>query len=45
MAEYLPSEEKAEGNISMKIYWKYFTAGGSYLVLLVVMVVFILGEV
>lgn len=39
------SEEKAQGNISLKTYFKFFFAGANYLVLLLILVLFFLAEV
>lgn len=41
----LSEEEKGEGSISMKLYYKFFKAGGSILLLLATIAIFILGEV
>ena len=40
-----PPEEKGHGTISLKTYFHYFRAGGGYLLLTVVCLVFLLGEV
>ena len=40
-----PEEEKAHGRISMKTYYQLFRAGGSLLAVLLVAVVFVMGEV
>ena len=40
-----PEEEKSHGSVSMLTYYRYFTAGGSYLFLLFLLVIFVLGEV
>ena len=40
-----PPEEKSHGRISLATYYRYFRAGGSYLVLTIVLLVFLLGEV
>ena len=40
-----PPEEKSHGRISLATYYRYFRAGGSYLVLTTVLLVFLLGEV
>ena len=40
-----PPEEKSHGRISLTTYYRYFRAGGSYLVLTAVLLVFLLGEV
>ena len=39
------AEEKAQGRISMKTYYKYFTTEGGHLLTLLVLVVFIFAEV
>ena len=39
------AEEKAHGRISMATYYRYFRAGGNYLILAIVLVVFLMGEV
>ena len=39
------AEEKAHGRISMATYYHYFRAGGNYLILAIVLVVFLMGEV
>ena len=39
------SEEKAQGRISMKTYYKYFTTERGHLLTLLVLVVFIFAEV
>ena len=38
-------EEKAHGRISMATYYRYFRAGGNFLILAIVLVVFLMGEV
>ena len=38
-------EEKEEGTISFKTYFNLFRAGGSYLVLAIVSIVFVVAEV
>ena len=38
-------EEKAHGTLTMKTYYKYFTAGAHFLVLLLLSAIFIVGEV
>ena len=38
-------EEKEEGTISFKTYFNLFRAGGSYLVLAIVSIVFVMAEV
>ena len=40
-----PAEERAHGSIGMKTYYKYFTVHRGHLLTLLVMVVFIMGEV
>ena len=40
-----PPEERGHNRISMATYYRYFRAGGSYLVLTTVLLVFLLGEV
>lgn len=45
LANAPPAEEKAHGSITMATYYCYFRAGGSYLFLLLIFVVFIMGEV
>lgn len=40
-----PAEEKGHGSISLATYYRYFRAGGNYLVLIAVFTVFLLGEV
>ena len=39
------AEEKAHGRISMATYYRYFKAGGNYLLLAIVLIVFLMGEV
>ena len=39
------AEEKAHGRISMATYYQYFKAGGNYLMLGIVLIVFLMGEV
>ena len=39
------TEEKAHGRISMATYYRYFKAGGNYLLLAIVLIVFLMGEV
>ena len=41
----MPEEEKAHGSISMATYYRYFLAGGSYIFLFFVTIIFIVGEV
>ena len=41
----VPVEDKAQGSISFKTYYKYFTAGGGYVVNLILIVVFFMTEV
>lgn len=43
--EAVPAEEKSRGSISMMTYVRYFKAGGHYLVLFCVLVIFIIAEV
>ena len=40
-----PPEERGHSRISLATYYRYFRAGGSYLVLTTVLLVFLLGEV
>ena len=40
-----PAEERAHGSVSMKTYYKYFVAGGGYILLAFSVFVFIIGEV
>ena len=44
MSEML-EEERGEGSISMKLYYKFFRAGGSVLLLLATIAIFVFGEV
>ena len=41
----LSVEEKAHGSVSMKTYYRFFRAGASYVVLLIVLILFFTGEV
>lgn len=41
----LIEEEKGEGSISMNLYYRFFRAGGSILLLLAIIAIFVLGEV
>ena len=41
----LTGEEKGEGSISMKLYYRFFRAGGNILLLLAIIAAFVLGEV
>ena len=41
----MPEEEKAHGSISMGTYYRYFLAGGTYIFLFIVTIIFIMGEV
>lgn len=41
----LLEEEKGEGSISMKLYFRFFRAGGNMLLLLAIIAIFVLGEV
>ena len=45
IAPELLEEEKGEGSISMKLYYKFFRAGGSVLLLLATIAIFVFGEV
>lgn len=40
-----PSEERAHGSVSMKTYYKYFVAGGGYILLAFSVFIFIVAEV
>ena len=40
-----PSEERAHGSVSMKTYYRYFVAGGGYLLLAFSVFIFIIAEV
>ena len=40
-----PAEEKAHGSVSMKTYYKYFVAGGGYVLLAFTVFIFIIAEV
>ncbi len=43
--EAVPAKEKSRGSISMMTYVRYFKAGGHYLVLFCMLIVFIIAEV
>ena len=38
-------ELMAKGNVARSLYWKYFRAGGSYCMLFMLLVLFIVGQV
>ena len=40
-----PSEERAHGSVSMKTYYRYFVAGGGYILLAFSVAIFIIAEV
>ena len=40
-----PPEEKGHGRISLATYYHYFRAGGSYLILISLFILFLMGEV
>lgn len=41
----MPQEDKAQGSVSLKTYCLYFIAGGGYVLLPFLVVVFLLAEV
>ena len=44
-ASVMPQEDKAHGSVSLRTYCLYFIAGGGYVLLPFLMVVFLLAEV
>lgn len=44
-ANVVPLEDKAQGSVTFRTYYKYFIAGGGYIVNLILFVVFLMTEV
>ena len=41
----VPLEDKAQGSVSVKTYYRYFKAGGGFVGCLLLLVAFVVGEV